>query len=114
VHLSAGHTEDARRALTEALEENPSLATAHRMLGLIAARDGRDAEAEARLRQALQLDPGEHDALLNLGLVLRRHGRDAEARPLLERFVAEAPQPLYAAEVRRLRGLLSVPGSRGR
>jgi arylsulfatase A-like enzyme/Flp pilus assembly protein TadD len=114
VYLAAGKTEDAGRALTEALAQNPSLATAHRMLGLIAARDGRDAEAEARLRQALQLDPGEHDALLNLGLVLRRHGRDAEARPLLERFVAEAPEPLYAAEVRRLRGLLSVPGSRGR
>lgn len=114
VHLAAGRTEDARRALTEALAQNPALATAHRMLGLIAARDGRDAEAEVRLRQALQLDPDEHDALLNLGLVLRRHGRDAEARPLLERFVAEAPQPLYAAEVRRLRGLLAAPGSRGR
>jgi arylsulfatase A-like enzyme/Flp pilus assembly protein TadD len=115
VHLAAGQTAEARRALTEALAQNPSLATAHRMLGLIAAADGRDTEAEARLRKALELDPGEHDALLNLGLVLRRHGRDAEARPLLERFVAEAPQPLYAAEVRRLRGLLSVPpGSRGR
>jgi arylsulfatase A-like enzyme/Tfp pilus assembly protein PilF len=114
VHLAAGQTAEARRALTEALAQNPSLATAHRMLGLIAAAEGRDAEAEASLRQALALDPGEHDALLNLGLVLRRHGRDAEARPLLQRFVAEAPQPLYAAEVRRLRGLLAVPGSRGR
>jgi arylsulfatase A-like enzyme/Tfp pilus assembly protein PilF len=114
VHLAAGQTEEARAALLAALERNPSLATAHRMLGLIAARDGRDGEAEERLRRALALDPGEHDALLNLGLVLRRHGRDAEARPLLERFVAEAPQPLYAAEVRRLRGLLATPGSRGR
>ena len=114
VHLAAGQTAEARRALTEALAQNPSLATAHRMLGLIAASEGRDAEAEASLRQALALDPGEHDALLNLGLVLRRHGREAEARPLLQRFVAEAPQPLYAAEVRRLRGLLAVPGSRGR
>jgi arylsulfatase A-like enzyme/Tfp pilus assembly protein PilF len=114
VHLAAGQTGEARRALTEAVAQNPSLATAHRMLGLIAASDGRDGEAEACLRRALALDPGEHDALLNLGLVLRRHGRDAEARPLLERFVAEAPQPLYAAEVRRLRGLLAVPGSRGR
>lgn len=114
VHLAAGHTEEARRALEEALAQNASLATAHRLLGLIAARDGRDREAEVLLRRALELDPQEHDALLNLGLVLRRHGREAEARPLLERFVAEAPQPLYAAEVRRLRGLLSAPGSRGR
>ena len=60
------------------------------------------------LRRAIELDPDEHDALLNLGLILRRHGRDAEARPLLERFVAEAPQPLYAAQVARLRALLQV------
>jgi tetratricopeptide (TPR) repeat protein len=84
------------------------LAAAHRTLGLIAARDGHDEEAERRLRRALELDPDEHDALLNLGLILRRHGRAAEARPLLERFVAEAPQPLYAAQVARLRALLRV------
>jgi arylsulfatase A-like enzyme/Flp pilus assembly protein TadD len=109
VYLSAGRLGEARAALESALEQNASLAVAHRTLGLIAAREGRDDEAESRLRRALELDPAEHDALLNLGLILRRHGRDAEARPLLERFVAEAPQPLYAAQVARLRALLAAP-----
>lgn len=109
VYLAAGQTAEARTSLEAALVRNPSLAVAHRTLGLMAARDGRDEEAERRLRRALELDPSEHDALLNLGLILRRHGRTAEARPLLERFVAEAPQPLYAAQVARLRALLAPP-----
>jgi Tfp pilus assembly protein PilF len=114
VYLGAGRTAEAKAALSSALAQNPSLAAAHRTLGLIAARDGRDDEAEERLRRALELDPDEHDALLNLGLILRRHGRAAEARPLLERFVAEAPQPLYAAQVARLRALLQAGPAGGR
>ncbi len=108
VYLAAGQAAEARAALESALARNPDLAVAHRTLGLMAAQAGRDEEAERRLRRALELDPSEHDALLNLGLILRRHGRAAEARPFLEKFVREAPQPLYAAQVAKLRVLLDA------
>jgi Flp pilus assembly protein TadD len=86
------------------------LARAHHTLGLLAARQGHDAEAERHFRRALDLDPANYDAMLNLGSLLARRGRGPEARPFLERFVGGAPAPIYARQIERARAwLISAP-----
>ena len=58
------------------------------------------------LRRALDLDPHLYDALYNLAMALDAAGRRDEARPIIERFIREAPPQRYAADITRVKMLL--------
>jgi len=105
--LSAGDFGAAVEMLTRALELDPALAAGHNALATALLRQGHRAEALEHWRMAVQLNPRFYDALYNLGTVLYADGQRAEARPLLERFVAEAPPARYARDIAYIRGVLT-------
>ena len=105
--LSAGDFGAAVEMLTRALELDPALAPGHNALATALLRQGHRAEALEHWRMAVQLNPRFYDALYNLGTVLYADGQRAEARPLLERFVAEAPPARYARDIAYIRGVLT-------
>jgi len=77
-----------RRAL--ALE--PGMAAAVAYLGLIAAEDGRSAEAESGYRKALEMDPKCAEARVGLAGLHLRAIRNREAIGELRRAVADRPE----------------------
>ena len=84
------------------------MARAHNALGVIAAETGRREEAIACWKRAVELEPKEFDTLFNLGSLLVKSGRGAEARPYLERFLREAPSPLYGRDFPKVRAWLGA------
>jgi arylsulfatase A-like enzyme/Flp pilus assembly protein TadD len=106
VALMAGDRDGARRRFVAALETNPRVARAESSLGMMAAEEGRDADALDHWRRAVALDPREHAKLLPLAGLLDGAGRPAAARPYLELFVASAPPALFARDIARVRARL--------
>lgn len=104
--LSAGDAAGARDRFRKALAADPTLAAAYTGLGVAEGSAGDDEAAIAAWRRAVELDPREFDALHNLARVLLRV-RPSEARPVVERFVREAPAALYGAEIAELRALMA-------
>ncbi len=99
-------TRDYPRAwalMEEALVLDPDVSRAHNALGVIAFETGRPDEAIVHWSRSIEINPREWDTLSNLCRVLIGQGRLAEARPFVDRFLAEAPPRLYAAEMRRFR-----------
>ncbi len=107
VQLMAHDPKRAREAFEAALDQNPKVARAHSSLAVMAAEDGRVAEATEHWKKAMALDPQECDKPLVFGALLWRRGRRAEARRYLELFVASAPRALYAREIERAESWLS-------
>jgi hypothetical protein len=54
--------------------------------------------------------PDDYDLLFNLAVLLRQQGKTDEARPLVERFVREAPPSRYARDIAMFRGWLAGHG----
>ncbi len=106
VYLMAGDEARARGALEAALEIDDRVARAHNALGVIAAGEGRVAEAIARWQRAAALDPGDYQTLFNLGATLRDAGRGEEARPYLQAYLRLAPVALEARDIARVRAWL--------
>ena len=104
--LAVGDLAAASADLTRALALDPRLASAHNALAAVHMRQGRTSDAIAEWQAALRSNPRLYDALYNLGTVLYDAGRRDEARPHLERFVREAPRSRYAADIKKLEGLL--------
>lgn len=102
-----GRLADARKYFGRALEQDPSSPQAHNGLGVVEMRDGNRPRAIEHWRQAVAGDPANFDALYNLAIELANDGRSSEARPFLERFVRTAPPAFYAADIARVRRLLS-------
>jgi tetratricopeptide (TPR) repeat protein len=75
---------------------------------VIAAETGAREEAIGHWKTAVSLEPREFDTLFNLGALLVKSGRAAEARPYLERFLREAPEPLYGRDFPKVRAWLSA------
>ena len=89
------------------------MARAHNGLGVIAAQEGRTAEAIARWRRAAALDPRDYQTLFNLGdRRCATAGRADEARPYLEAYLRAAPVALEARDMERVRAWLG--GGAGR
>jgi tetratricopeptide (TPR) repeat protein len=104
--LSLGRVDDAIAALRAALEYDPRLPEPHNALGVIAAQRDSLPLAVEHWRAAVDLDPDLFDALFNLGVALERLGRIEEAIPVLESFVARAPEDRYARDIEDMRLLL--------
>jgi choline-sulfatase len=107
LELQRGNLAGARRALEEAAAADPKSARAHNGLGVVAMRMGRADEAFVHWKRAVELAPHDYDALFNLATELDAAGRHDEARPLLERFVRDAPPAQYAADIAKIRKRLS-------
>jgi tetratricopeptide (TPR) repeat protein len=89
--LGLGDAEGAVRFAAEAVRRAPSLARAHKALGVALGQLGRAPEALAALEAAARLDPADPTLPYNLALLHARAGRLAEARRLAERSLALDP-----------------------
>jgi arylsulfatase A-like enzyme/Tfp pilus assembly protein PilF len=106
VAMRLGRRDEARTALRKVLELDPTSAKAYENLGENELGAGNLAAAVDALRRAVDLDPQLYDALFNLAQALVVQGRAAEARPLIERFVREAPPSRYARDIESFKKLL--------
>ena len=78
-YLVANRSEEAARLVTEAIQADPSEASAHALEGLLHDVCGRPEQAVASYRAALYLDPALFQARLLLADALRRAGHHARA-----------------------------------
>jgi type IV pilus assembly protein PilF len=76
--------------ITEALEQDPLLASAHNVAGLLYERLGEATLAEWHFKRALELDPDDPSARNNYGLFLCNQDRLAQAE---KNFLAAADNP---------------------
>ncbi len=110
VHVQRGDRAAAAAAFERAVALAPRSSRAHAGLGVVQLRGGDREAAVASWTRAVELDPANFDALFNLATELVNAGDRAAARPYLERFVRTAPPAFYAADIRRLAGVLeSIP-----
>jgi Flp pilus assembly protein TadD len=107
VQLMGGDRQGARASFESALGLNADVSRAHSSLAMLAAEDGRTAEATDHWKRAGALDPREYRKLLALVTLLARAGRDREARAYLELFVVNAPRAEYAQDIERARAWLA-------
>ena len=105
--LRSGDGAAGERDLQHALELDSGLAGARNALAALYLRTGRRENAIAQWELAVRNNPRQFDALYNLGTVLYDIGSHDRARPYLQRFVDEAPPARYAADIVRIRRLLT-------
>ncbi|MCX6991861.1 MAG: tetratricopeptide repeat protein [Kiritimatiellaeota bacterium] len=77
-----GRLDEAAAMCQDLLKENPSLAEAHFLLGLIRTAEGQIQAAEESLNRALYLDADFYEALIHLSLLKARRGDEAGAERL--------------------------------
>jgi tetratricopeptide (TPR) repeat protein len=70
--------------VSRVLAINPAFGDVYRVVGELAARNYRFAEAAAMTRKALALDPVNYRAMASLGMQLMRLGEEADARQVLD------------------------------
>jgi len=87
-----GQIEQAKRLYQAYLDNNPPLVLPHHRLGVIAAREGRFAEAEEHFRIAGQLAPPSADLLCDIGYAYYLQHRLPEAEQVLNRALAQDPK----------------------
>jgi tetratricopeptide (TPR) repeat protein len=92
VELRRGNFALARTDLKHARTLNRDLPAPHHALGLLAEREGHDAEAEAHYRDALAVDPGFGAARANLGRKLFERGALEDAREQFMRLTEVCPE----------------------
>lgn len=78
-YLEQGRVDDARQALTAALQLDPARADAWVLLGAVHSQLTQPADAAQALREALALDPRQPVALYLLATELQRAGQSVEA-----------------------------------
>jgi len=107
VYLGVGRIREAEENFRRALEIDPRLAGGWNGIGVIAANEGHHEDAITAWRRSVELDPRHYDTIYNLGTLLTKQNRFSEAIPYLEMFVETAPQDRYAADIPKIRRLLS-------
>jgi Flp pilus assembly protein TadD len=105
IHLQRGDVAAAAAAFGRAVADGHGTSRAHAGLGVVASRQGREAEAVQHWRRAVELDPRNFDALFNLASTLIRLD-PARARPFAQQFVQTAPPGFYGREIAQFRGWL--------
>jgi Tfp pilus assembly protein PilF len=103
IQLMTGDRQAARASFESALRLNASVSRAESSLAMMAAEDGRTAEAIERWKRAGALDPREYRKLLALVPMMIQRGRVQDARAYAELFAANAPPSLYAQDIQRAR-----------
>jgi predicted O-linked N-acetylglucosamine transferase (SPINDLY family) len=86
-----GKLADAERLYLQLMAAAPQEATAHHMLGVVRAQQGRNQEALELMHAALALKPRAPEVLSNLGNVLKAQGRLAEALASYDSALAVKP-----------------------
>lgn len=84
-YMLKGHTDEARRLLTELVEQNPNDGASRAVLGRLELQSGEPATAETHLRRACALMPHEPELFHNLALALEQQGQTAEAAAVRDR-----------------------------
>lgn len=95
--LRGGDLAQATQLAQRALEGDRSLAAAHTVLAIVAARQGQGAQAGEHYAAAAKLAPAEGTTLNNYGAWLCGAGKPAEALPYFDRAVADRAYPTPAA-----------------
>ena len=96
----AGDKAEAIASLQRALALHPTLAPAHRYLGILLAERRDYATAAASFERAIEIDPGHPRAWCNLGNAQRGLGRFVEAESAYRRALALQPDyPLAACNL---------------
>jgi type IV pilus assembly protein PilF len=95
--MRGGDLAQAAKLAKQALDSDPSLADAHTVLALVAARQGNAKDAGDHYAAAAKLAPTRGIALNNYGVWLCGAGRPAEALPLFDRALADPAYPTPAA-----------------
>ena len=103
----AGNRAAARAALEHALELDAKIAKAENTLGVMAAQEGRPAEAIERWKRAVAINDADYQTLFNLGTTLDAAGRTAEARGYFEAYVRAAPVALEGRDIARVKAWLA-------
>jgi arylsulfatase A-like enzyme/Flp pilus assembly protein TadD len=88
----AGRQDEARSILEQVAVQRPEHARAHELLGMVALRQGRPAEARDHLRRALELDERLANGWNTLGVALFQTEGAAAALVAWERAVALDPE----------------------
>jgi arylsulfatase A-like enzyme/thioredoxin-like negative regulator of GroEL len=109
LEMSARRPREAAQAFERAVAADPRFGPAWQGLGAARAATDPNGAVEA-WRHAEALMPGDYDLLFNLAVLLRQQGKTDEARPLVERFVREAPPSRYARDIAMFRGWLAGHG----
>ncbi len=104
--MRQGQHERARAALRKVLELDPTSAKAYENLAADELATREIGPAIEDLKRALDLEPKLYDALFNLAQALIVTGRRDEARPLIERFIREAPPSRYGRDIEQFRTML--------
>jgi len=95
LYLNLGRSDDASRALHQALQLEPGVRGAHTYLGMLALEQDDLEAAEREFKAELARDPNDQAATAQLGDVRYLQGRWAEAADLLSRSHTTAPGLLY-------------------
>jgi predicted O-linked N-acetylglucosamine transferase (SPINDLY family) len=86
-----GKLADAERLYLQLMAAAPDEPTAHHMLGVVRAQQGRNSEALELMSAALSLKPHAPEILSNFGNVLKAQGRFAEALASYDKALAIKP-----------------------
>jgi tetratricopeptide (TPR) repeat protein len=89
--FKAGRLQEAERAYSALIAQQPKLAVAHNHLGLIAKALGQAERAEVLLRRSVELDPADPSGHTNLGNLLLKLGRLADADESYARVIELTP-----------------------
>ncbi|MGE0792175.1 MAG: tetratricopeptide repeat protein [Sandaracinaceae bacterium] len=96
VEYRRGHAEAAERAMTRAVELDPSDASSWRNRGILRSKTGRTRDAYEDLTQALRHDPDDVEALSEVARIYDHAGRLHDALPIVERIVRLRPRHVDA------------------
>lgn len=92
-YFKQGDLKQALKKLERAIQEDPSLSSAHNALALLKQRLGQRKQAEEHFQRAIQLNPSNSKAQNNYGVFLYGQGRYREAEA---HFLEAVKNPLYS------------------
>ncbi len=94
LHRAQGNASAAIEASSKAIQLEPELTDAHKLLGLTQSESGSATAAESSFRAAIQLDPNDAESRFNLAVLLAKSNRLAEALPMAQAALARNPKHL--------------------
>lgn len=107
VYLEMNRSDLARTQFEEAIKHDPTLGGPYNGLGVIYAREKKMELAAENWKKAVENDEEQYDAMYNLGILLTQMNRFEEALKYLEQFVNNTPEKKYAADIEKVRKLIT-------